>query len=778
VSGPNMTSQREAQALQWFPAMPPLGIGVAVALLGGVTLACGLPRLPAEGLSWGLASAGLLMWIALARWRWLAAFVFGLAWACLQGGWAMQQRIPAALEGADLVVQGRVNGLPQAAERSLRFDFVAESGLEHAEVLAGKTLRLSWYGEAPELQPGSRWQLRLRLKRPRGVINPGGFDFERYALERRLAATGYVRESLDNREIGAGGGIDGLRQRLSDVIAKTVATPRARFVQALALGDTRMLTERDWEILRATGIAHLIAISGFHVGLVAGFGALLIRLMYRAWPRLGLRLALPQAAALAALVFAGGYTALAGFALPTVRTWLMLAAALLAVLSRRRFDAWQAVALSLIAVLLVDPLSVLGAGFWLSFLGVAWLLWCLPHERKLSLRNLLSAQGVMSLSLLPLTVWFFGQASIVGPLANLIAVPWVSGVVVPLALIGTALCMVFEPLGVPFFEASGWTMQLLWWGLEAASHWRGALAYLAQPDALTFGLALLGAFWLLLPRGVPGKPLAALLFLPLLWPARELPAHGEAEVWLLDVGQGLSVVVRTRDHVLLYDAGPAYAGGLDLGDAAVVPALRAMGVTKLHTYVESHGDNDHAGGSDAVLRAFAPDRLFASDPERATAQPCVTGEHWEWNGVHFRFLHPPPHFPYLKNDSSCVLRVEAAGASLLLPGDISETVEARLVREQRDALPAEVLIVPHHGSRTSSSAQFIAAVGPELALIGAGHHNRFDLPRPDVVQRYIDSGSAVLDSAASGAIRFELGPEHRSLPIAWREATPRFWREE
>lgn len=773
-----MEARREARALRWVAASPPLGIGVALALLCGVGFAFCLPELPRSLLSWCLAGVGLLAWIALPRWRWFAACAFGLAWACLHGGWAMQQRIPPALEGVDVVVQGRVSGLPQSRERSLRFDFVVDLAAGEAAILVGKRLRLSWYGSAPEVPAGSRWRLQLRLKRPRGVQNPGGFDFERHALERRLAATGYVRESRENRRLQGGGGIDAERQRLSEVIARSMASPRARFVQALALGDTRALDERDWEVLRATGIAHLIAISGFHVGLVAGFGALLMRWLYRLRPRWGLRLPLPQAAAWAALACAGGYTALAGLALPTVRTWLMLATALVAVLSRRRFDAWQALALSLIAVLLVDPLSVLGAGFWLSFLGVGWLLWCLPHERQLSLRNLVGAQGVMSLSLLPLTVWFFGQASIVGPLANLVAVPWVSGIVVPLALVGTALSMLFEPLGSPFFIASGGVMQGLWWGMEAMSHWRGALAYLPAPDGVAFALAVLGAFWLLLPRGLPGKPLAAVLFLPLLWPAQERLQPGVAEVWLLDVGQGLSVLVRTHDHALLYDAGPAYTGGLDMGDAAVVPALRALGVSRLDAYVESHGDNDHAGGSDAVLRAYAPGRILASDPARHAAQACVAAEGWEWDGVRFTFLHPPLHFPYLKNDSSCVLKVEAAGSSLLLPGDISDTIEARLVREQGAALRADVLVVPHHGSRTSSSAAFLAAAGPEQALIGVGHRNRFDLPRPDIVQRYVDADIEVSDTATSGAIRLRLGHDRIDPPSAWRKVMPRFWREE
>jgi competence protein ComEC len=757
--------------------IPILGLATAAAMLAGALAALALPGLPERALLFGLLLPALLAWLAWSPARLGAALLAGFAWTALHGGWSLQQRLPEALQGHDLRVTGEVVGLPHAAPGQVRFDLRVSAGEGEASVLAGRLLRLGWYGATPALEPGSRWQLSVRLKRPRGSVNPGGFDFERHALERRLAATGYVREDAGNLRLAPGQGIDALRLRLSHAIAAAVDAPRARFVQALAVGDTRGLGERDWEVLRATGIAHLIAISGLHVGMVAGFGALLAGLLYRLWPPLGLRLPLPQGAAAAALLAAAGYTALAGFALPTVRTLLMIAAALLAVLLRRAAGAWHALALALLVMLVVDPLSVLGAGFWLSFLGVAWLLWCLPREAaRRPLQSLLSAQGVMTLSLLPLTVWFFGQASVVGPFANLVAVPWVSFVVVPVALAGTALALLAEPLGAPFFVAAAWLMELLWYGLERAAHLRGALVYLPEPSIAAFVLALLGAGWLLLPRGVPGKVLAALLFLPLLWPARARPASGEVELWLLDVGQGLSLLALTEHHALLYDAGPAYAGGLDMGEATVLPALRALGVERLDRYIESHGDSDHAGGSAAVIRGAAPARVLASAPGRE-ADPCAGEPAWEWDGVRFSLLHPPPDFPYLKNDSSCVLRIDTAGADALLPGDISDAIETRLLRAHGAALQAEVLLVPHHGSRTSSSPAFVAAVAPRHALIGVGHRNRFELPRPDVLARYASAGAAIHASAQTGAVRLRLGPAGVSPPEHWRAHAPRFWRE-
>lgn len=763
-------------------AVPPprLDIFLAAGLAGGAVLALSLPQVLPVASCGAMLALSFLLWLWRPRARLVAGLGLGFAWAMLVAGWGMQARLPAALEGADLVIEGRVLGLPEARADAVRFGFAVDAGEGDAAALAGTRLRLAWYraGQVPE--PGSRWRLAVRLKRPRGTLNPGGFDFERHALERRIAATGYVRDSADNRALFPGTGIDRLRLTLAERIDAAVGDSGARFVQALAVGDTRALDGEDWHVLRATGTAHLIAISGLHVGLVAGFGALLVRLLYRLFPPLGLRLPLPQAAALAALAMAAGYAALAGFALPTVRTVLMIGAALLAVLLRRRLDAVQSFALALAAVIAFDPLAVLSAGFWLSFLGVGWLLWCLPHAPRRWWRALLSAQGVTALGLLPLTVWFFGQASVAGPLCNLIAVPWVSLVVVPVALAGTALELLASGAGSGLFRLSAWLMELLWRGLEPVAGLHGALVYLPEPGALAFALALAGIFWLLLPRGMPGKPLALLLLLPLLLPARGTRPPGSIDLTVLDVGQGLSVLVQSANHTLLYDAGPAFPGGLDMGEAAVVPALRALGVSGLDLFLVSHGDNDHAGGADAVRRAYAPAQTFSSRARpQAGESPCAAGREWRFDGLVLRLLHPPEHFPYLANESSCVLRIETAdGVPLaLLPGDIGQLVEQRLLREPFEGLSAPVLVMPHHGSRTSSSEAFLDAVSPDLALIGAGYRNRFGLPREDVLARYRERGIALENTAQAGAIRLRIDATGIHDLVRERERRRRVWRD-
>ena len=763
--------------MHWRTPIAPFGLSVAVALLLGVSLVQLLTGLPSRWLSLGVALAVLPLFLRSGLGRIPLALIFGLAWAGFFGQSALEQRLPQSFDNRVFAITGDVLGLPQADQHAVRFDFRVRQSPQTE--LVGKKIRMGWYSQSRVPAPGSRWQFSATLKRPRGVLNPGGFDREQSALEQGIAATGYVRDSGSAMQLAPGQGVDFLRSQISDRIAVALPDGRGRFVQALALGDTRALTDDDWATLRATGLTHLIAISGFHVGLVAGFGVLLLLGLYRVLPKLGHHLPRPQAAALMGLLFALGYTALAGFALPTVRTLLMIAAVLLAKLLRRPMRGVDAFALAMIAILLFDPLSVLAPGFWLSFLGVGWLLWCLPHERDAGvLKPFLQAQGVAVLGLLPLTVWFFGQASLPGPLTNLIGIPWISLVVVPTALIGVLVDTVSHPLAAAVWRLAAWLMDQLWWLLDKVAHWPAAMLWLPEPSLPALALAMIGAFWLLLPRGTPGKAIAVLLFLPLLWPVTNSLGNAEAEITLIDVGQGLSVLVRTRDHALLFDTGPASEHGLDMGESAVVPALHALGVNRLDRLIVSHGDNDHSGGMAAVRRAFPSATLSAPEgwaPKGASL--CQRDTSWQWDGVRFRILHPPPFYPYLANDSSCVLRIEAGGHVALLPGDIEKQVELRLVDEQPEAIRADLLIVPHHGSLTSSCPEFVAAVRPHYALMATGADNRFHLPKADVVQRYRLAGARTLDSDDTGALRFKLNSAGVTLLESRRRDRPRYWRE-
>jgi len=736
----------------------------ALALLIGAVAVQLLTKLPPLWVDAALAFAGLLLMLRRG-WLVLLGLVFlGAAWTMLRADLALSQRLSPDLEGRDLIVTGSVRGLPRVADDATRFDFAVRPA--NGDESSGVTgiVRLSWRDTAPAIEPCSIWRLHVRLKRPRGMIDPGAFDFERYALSEGITATGYVREDAGNQVHGA---VllcaDRLRSRITEGIATTLGPgTSANVLRALAFGDQHAMDEREWAVARATGIPHLIAISGLHIALFAGFGVWFVRLPWKLVPRLTLRWPAPLIEAGASIVFALAYATLAGLGLPTRRALVMIGVLLAATLLRRARAPVHGLAFAVIALLVFDPLCVLSAGFWLSFVGVAWLMFCLGGhgERRRWWREVFSAQGVASLGLLPLTIWFFGQSSLVGPLANLIAVPWICFVVLPLGVVGALVQLALPAVGAPFVVVAGHALDALWWLLERMASWPGALWYFPEPGLGAFALASLGAFWLLLPRGMPARSLGVALLLPLLVPIRGELHSGEFEALMLDVGQGLAIIVRTRDHALVYDAGARFPSGFDLGDASVVPALHALGITNLDRLIVSHGDNDHAGGAASVLAAFPQTPVESGEPERLAvpSTQCLGGESWQWNGVTFRILHPHEPLATRANDRCCVLEVRSSDSRLLLTGDITSAVEGAVAAQVSADGKALVLQVPHHGSRTSSSAEFIAALHPLLALVSTGYHNHFNHPNPAVVERYAAAGSSFLNTSQSGFVDLRFGP--------------------
>ena len=750
-----------------------IGPGSIAALLAVALALLQLPQLPSVFWFWSALPLGLLLlWRAPIAWPGL--LVLGVGWTGAMAWQALELRWTTDASAEPLILVVEVDGLPQRGALASRFAArVLEAPAEH-RALVGRRLQVSWFADPPpELLPGEQWRLALRLRPPRGMRNPGGFDFERHALVQRIAAMGTV--SGAGERLAPAGGVDLLRARIAQHIEATGAAA-PRLLRGLAVGDTRGLEDADWDRLRLTGLSHLLAISGLHIGIVAGFAALWLRGLYWLFPALAIRLPLPQAAALAALFAAAGYAVLAGLSLPTLRSLLMLGVALAAVLLRREGGLGQPLALSALALWLLDPLSLLTPGYWLSLGGVFWLLACVPRGQgwRAALAGLGRAQLVLGLALMPLSAVFFGGSSLIGLPLNLLAVPWVTLLVVPALLLGILL-LPWPLLAAPCLQLAGHSMQGLWWLAGQAAALPSAYLYLPEPPPLVLLLALPGLLLLLAPRGVPGRGLAALLLLPLLWPARAPLADGEYRVDLLDVGQGLSVLVRTREHALLFDTGARSRGGFDLGDAVVVPALRALGLSRLDRILVSHGDIDHAGGLGAVRAAFPEARAWSGEPRRLGLERCVAGSRWRWNGVDFSLLHPPEHFPELGNESSCVLRVEGAGGRSLLPGDIGEVVETRLLRANGDGLAAELLVVPHHGSRSSSSPAFVAAVAPRWAAVAAGAGNRFGHPHEEVVERYRVAGSQVIETSMGGRAGWLFAAAGVRLETLERRDRRRFW---
>ena len=697
-------------------------------------------------------------------WAYLCVSIAAFLWAGWRVHAVLEPSLAPALEGQTLRVTGQVAGLPERSPDKLRFelhDLVLQEADAHAAPLLERA-RLSWYGQPPSLRPGEYWQLHVRLKRPRGFMNPGGFDYESWLFQRRLRATGYVREHPLNRRLDRPPGrlVDRWRQRLAVQLHERLAgTPASALMRALGIGDRSRLSQDQWNVLRRTGTGHLLAISGLHIGLVAGGAAWLGG---RLWGRLGeaaaLRMAAPRFGLLLALPAAAVYALLAGFSLPTRRALLMLIVTVAVLLLRRRAALGDVLALALTVLLCVDPLAPLAASFWLSFVAVAALIFGLGPRMPDSLwAGWGRTQWIASLALLPLLLFWFQQYPLVAVPANLVAVPWIALLVLPATLFGLALLPMWPAL-------AEWPLRMAALALEALWPFLECLARLEplQPGRASFPALALGTcamVFVLLPVSARLRALAACGLLPLMAPADRLPRHGELRLAMLDVGQGLSIVARTRRHTLVYDTGARFSERFSAVEAVLIPYLRARGVRRLDGLTLSHGDEDHAGGARILLDRIATAAIYASDPEQLVlpeARPCLSGRAWIWDGVRFEFLHPAPDEELSGNDASCVLKITAGGRSVLLAGDIEAPAERRLLAVHGRRLLADVLVVPHHGSDTSSIPAFVTSVAPRHALVSVGYRNRFRLPKQDIMRRYARAGARIWTTVEMGAIEVRL----------------------
>lgn len=738
---------------------------------------------PLAGLALGL------LWLPSRRLGWpLAAVALGVLWALLRTGGLLWSPFPEGLARAPLVVEGSIASIPADTGFATRFlfqverAFVERRGAEPSEVDLQGLVRLSWYRCPEDLWAGERWRLPVRLKASHGFANPGSFDYERWLFEQGVMATGGLRKGIDPVLLDPGPGgwwLMRLRERLARHLAAVLGDHRALgLAQALTIGERSTLAPQDWEALTRTGTNHLVAISGLHVGLIAAAAYFLVRRLWARAPRLALAMAAPRAGALGAMAAALVYAGLAGFAVSTQRALIMLAVVLTALLWERTLRPWHAIGLALVGVLLVDPGACLSIGAWLSFVAVAVLIYGLGG--RLPSRDLWTrwgrAQWVVGVGLLPLLLAVLGRASVIAPLVNLVAVPLFSLVILPLVLV-TGLLSLVPGLGLPL----QWTADLLGWclaGLERVAAWPWAAVSLSERPLWLWGTAGLGVALLLAPRGLPGRWLGALPVLPLVLLRPATPGFGEAWVTLLDVGQGLSVVVRTQGGTLVYDTGPGYESGFNTGSQVVAPFLRSQGIDRVDVLVLSHGDRDHAGGAPGLMGLLPVGLIRSGEPgvlDLPQEGPCLAGQGWDWSGVHFRFLHPDA--PGAQgNDASCVLRVETGGRALLLPGDIGRAVEAWLVQARAVDLRSDVLVAGHHGSATSTSAAFLEAVAPSLVLYSSGYANHFGFPARKVRERVAARGIRTLDTAVGGAIELRLGADG-SLegPWTWRGRAGRLW---
>lgn len=754
------------------------------------------PELPA----WApLAVGALILCVPRLRWsNWpvrlmvmVGCLAIGVAWASWRAEIRLADQLGADWEGRDVEVIGVIAGLPQDFSNGTRFEFDVKTRLTVAAAIP-EHIMLSWYqgrrdGEQFErlpVRPGEMWRFTVRLKRPHGNANPGGFDYEAWLLERDIRATGYIRQNPPQRIAEMVWRPDYTIERLRFAIRASFARilpeeiyPWADVLVALTIGDQKAIQGELWTTFNRTGTTHLMSISGLHVTMVAALFGWLVSFGWRRVPTLALRLPAQKAGLLAACFGALAYSLLAGFAVPAQRTLYMLLVAAAALLSGRIIAPSRVLALALLTVLLIDPWAVLAAGFWLSFGAVAALLYigaASVGERQ-GWAGRIRAWGVVqwaaTLASLPILLMVFQQFSLVSPLANAVAIPVISFIVTPLALLGAVLP--WWPILALAHQVMAWLMVFLDW----CATWP---VWLAPAPPLWAGMvAGIGVAVCLLPRGVPGRGLGAVLLFPaLFWPIQK-PPEGDAWIDILDVGQGLASVVRTREHTLIYDPGPLYSAESDAGQRVVVPYLRALGISHVDMLMVTHSDTDHSGGTSSVQAALAVDEVRSSVAGLA-GQRCIAGQRWMWDGVAFEVMHPSADgyaVDAKPNHVSCVLMVEAGGRRMLLTSDIEAPDEAALLQRYPGGLKADVLLMPHHGSKTSSTLPFLQAVNAPVTVIPVGYRSRFGHPKAEVLTRYEAMGAKIWRTDLDGAASVVLGANGVGVS-GWRHERRRYWFEQ
>ncbi|MDF1758973.1 MAG: DNA internalization-related competence protein ComEC/Rec2 [Coxiellaceae bacterium] len=683
--------------------------------------------------------------------RWfimLAACSLIIAYGWLRVYMALSWRMPAQWIARSLLVSGKVISEPSNQQGLVRFR-LKTSTINHQSI--HQTIQLSWFRPKHSVVAGQRCYGEISLKPVHALHNPQTLLTRLWLKQFQYRAQGYIKhDQWHCMQIS-----QNFRHRLAQHISWAIDQPSlCAFITALSVGIQAKLSASDWQVLQHTGTSHLVAISGLHLGLVALLSYQLMLWLWRLSSRLCLAVPAPKMAAMAAIIAMLLYGALSGFAIPTQRALVMNSVVMLSLLFAINWPLrWRLYAAAAV-VLLWQPWDMLSASFWLSFAAVSWIAYIMIHLQSLTKwQAWLRLQAMMSLGLLPLTLYFFHGVSLSALAANLIAIPWVSFVLVPCVLLASVVAFVHMSWSVMLFKLSAWLLWPLWIFLQSlAAVPYGYIEYWLPSGFSAFALVLF-IIWLCAPRGIPYRWLALIGIAALFSYRQPQPKLGEVWGTMLDVGQGLAMVIRTAHHVLIFDAGPRYPTGFDAGQMIVLPYLHYLHIRLIDRIVISHGDNDHIGGLKALLKAMPVSDVLTSVPNKGFT-PCFAGQHWQWDDVSFDVLYPPKDLAYHANNSSCVLRISAKHRHILLTGDIEKPAEQWLLQHKRNQLPAQVLQVPHHGSRTSSTMAFLRAVHPQQALISSGFYNRFQFPHPSVLVRYRVLGAKMSNTAVNGAILY------------------------
>ena len=751
-----------------------------------------LPSLPVLLLVLLLPLALLKTRIAFAKIP-FAIFVCGFVYGCLYASFTLSRHLPPELLGVEVEITATIVDLPHRDGRRLKFLSELESirSLESDVPLQRRgRIRLSWYGAgAPDLKAGNKVRLVVKLKAPSGFMNPGGFDLERWLIQNKIVATGYVRSKsfdaassvLSNSLTPVSTARNVLQRRL---ITASDGMASQGVILALAVGDRSGIDSELWDRFISTGTNHLLAISGLHISLVAGFVALLVQSLWR-YSGLSDRSTRRGCSLAAALVAALCYAAMAGFSVPTVRALMMFSVLVCLLVLRRHQRPVQSLAIALMVVCLSDPLSVLSPGFWMSFAAVAvlYLVFSNSHtkSRLAFFTRLMRGHVLVSVGLYPLTLLFFGQASLVAPLANLLVTPLVGMLVTPLVFLSAMAVLVSIPLATFVLFIADWLLQLTFTLLGFFSTVPYALVKLSGATSVAVAFAAITALLMIVPVAHGVRAISLILTLPLFFPQPGHLPQGSYRVTFLDVGQGTSVVVRTAGHTLVYDTGDQFSSRFSAADAVLIPWLRSKAISTVDTLIVSHADRDHSGGADEVLDEFNVAKLMLSSPlpqrPEAAHVKCRAGDTWQRDNVRFSILHPDERMAGSENDRSCVLRISTPGGiDTLLTGDIERYAEGMLLR-RGELQTVAILLSPHHGSATSSGSDFITALQPQFVVHSTGYKNRFDFPREEVTARYQSSGARQFNTAESGAIDFLVSDAGVKFS-RYRVAARRWWHRQ
>ena len=730
---------------------------------------------------------------------WLVSLLFlsmgilaGLLWANLHFQQHSQRILSSAWQGQSMLVSGNINSLPERKNGNIRFTFIVTESDEKS--LLNQHVRLSCYRCPWDLETGQTWQFTVRLKTPRGYASWGAFDYEKYLFRHRVVATGYVRSRENNQLIRSQFKFfNQQRAAVKDYFAPLARANDGEFavgvamLQALTIGDKSLLTHSQRQVFQATGVSHLMAISGLHVGLVFVFmtgvvGFLLwpVARIFEYYPK-QLIVLLP---ALAAAIY---YAGLAGFSIPTQRAVLMLSIFVLAKLIARHSSLLRVLLISVFVLLLIDPFSVLDIGFWLSCTAV--LIIGLAQNQSKTLENeakpmsLIKLQPIIWLGMLPFSVLFFGQVSLVSPVVNLFFVPLFCLLLIPATLLLSLLTVMLNQLAGIALGTQALTYLAMAFSyvfslleviagfnlIKTSSNELSLISIiLAVVCVLAWFFALRWRYWLLLLLGWSVLTKAT------------IDTQGELRIALIDVGQGLAMVIEAADYVLVYDTGPKYRSGFTAADASLIPYLRWRNIDYIDTLIISHGDNDHMGGYQTVTDAFDVGEVLTSRVDKLpNAIACQQGQQWQQGQTEFTIISPDAHTPKGSNNHSCVLKVRHGGVDTLITGDIEKRVERYLINN-RQALNADIMLIPHQGSKTSSTAAFLDAVKPKLALVAAGYNNQYGHPHPKVMARYAARGIKVLSTINSGTILLSIDSSNTGQwkVQQYRQTNRRFWHDQ